>query len=77
MFKINFELQREYRLCFDTLDPDDILKKLYTISGKTLHPGKTLLFLDEVQDCSNAIMALRYFYEKRPDLHIIAAVSLL
>lgn len=77
VFKINFELQREYRLCFDTLDPDDILKKLYTISGKTLHPGKTLLFLDEVQDCPNAIMALRYFYEKRPDLHIIAAGSLL
>lgn len=77
IFKINFELQREYRPCFDTLDPADILKKLYTISGKTIQPGKTLLFLDEVQDCPNAIMALRYFYEKNPDIHIIAAGSLL
>lgn len=77
VFKINFELQRDYLPCFETLEPLDILKKLYALSGKTIHPGKTLLFLDEIQDCPNAIMALRYFYEKRPDLHIIAAGSLL
>ena len=77
LFMVNFELQREYRQCFETLDPADILKKLYTLSGKTIHSGKTLIFFDEIQDCPNAIMALRYFYEKRPDLHIIAAGSLL
>jgi len=39
--------------------------------------GKTLLFLDEVQSCVEAISALRYFYEQTPDLHVIAAGSLL
>jgi len=40
-------------------------------------PGKTLLFLDEVQACIPAISSLRFFYEKMPELHVIAAGSLL
>jgi predicted AAA+ superfamily ATPase len=39
--------------------------------------GKTLLFLDEIQSCPDAIAALRYFYEDYPELHIVAAGSLL
>ncbi len=39
--------------------------------------GKTLLFLDEIQACIPAISSLRYFYEKLPELHVIAASSLL
>lgn len=77
VFKINFELQREYHACFKTLYPKEILQKIYTISGKSIHPGKTLLFLDEIQDCPKAIMALRYFYEELPELHVMAAGSLL
>lgn len=40
-------------------------------------PGKTLLFLDEIQECPRAIMAMRYFKEKMPELHLIGAGSLL
>src|SRR5262249_17262115 len=40
-------------------------------------PGKTLLFIDEIQFVPRAITALRYFYEKMPQLHVIAAGSLL
>lgn len=47
------------------------------MTGRKITPGKTLLFLDEVQTCPKAIMALRYFYEEIPDLHVIAAGSLL
>ncbi len=39
--------------------------------------GETLLFLDEIQDCADAIRSLRYFYEEKPGLHVIAAGSLL
>ncbi len=39
--------------------------------------GKTLVFLDEIQACIPAITSLRYFYEKVPDIHLIAAGSLL
>ncbi len=36
-----------------------------------------ILFLDEIQLCPRALVALRYFYEEMPDLHVIAAGSLL
>ncbi|MFC2146774.1 AAA family ATPase [Acidobacteriota bacterium] len=39
--------------------------------------GKTLLFLDEIQEAPKAISSLRYFYEIAPEQHIIAAGSLL
>lgn len=46
------------------------------VKHKILH-GKTLLFIDEIQACPRAITALRYFYEELPDLHVVAAGSLL
>jgi uncharacterized protein len=39
--------------------------------------GKTLLFIDEIQESPEAIGKLRYFYEEVPELHVIAAGSLL
>lgn len=74
---INFELQKEYSGCFETLYPDQIIKRIYTLSHQKITPGKTLLFLDEIQECPNAITALRYFYERMPELHVVAAGSLL
>jgi len=47
------------------------------IARQDIVPGKTLLFLDEIQQCPRAIMALRYFHEKLPELHVIAAGSLI
>ncbi len=74
---INFEESPEYGACFDTLKPDEIITKIEIISQKNIVPGKTLLFLDEIQNCTNAIIALRYFKEKLPELHVIGAGSLL
>ena len=45
--------------------------------GKPVKAKKTLLFLDEIQTCPEAVMALRFFWEDMPDLHVIAAGSLL
>lgn len=75
--EINFELQKEYIGCFSTLYPDQIIKRIYALSQQEIIPGKTLLFFDEIQECPEAIKALRYFYEKMPQLHVIAAGSLL
>lgn len=47
------------------------------IYGKNIVPGKTLVILDEIQDCPRAIQSLKYFCENMPELHIIAAGSLL
>jgi predicted AAA+ superfamily ATPase len=45
--------------------------------GQKITPGKTLLFIDEIQAAPRAISALRYFYEELPELHVVAAGSLL
>jgi uncharacterized protein len=74
---LNFELQPELIRCFDSLDPAHILIALALAIDQKIEPGKTLLFLDEIQDCPNAIRALRYFKEKLPALHVIGAGSLL
>lgn len=75
--KIDLERRRDLHAVFgENLDPKRILNLLELATSKII-PGKTLLFLDEVQACPRAIMALRYFFEEIPDLHIVAAGSLL
>lgn len=74
---INFDLQPEYKSCFQTLQPSEINNLISTLSRQPIVPNKTLLFLDEIQECPNAIMALRYYKELIPELHVIAAGSLL
>lgn len=75
---INFDLYPQYESCFSgSLEPRDICSAISVVSGKEIVPGKTLLFLDEIQQCPRAISALRYFYEKMPELHVIGAGSLL
>ncbi len=74
---VNFEQRPQFITCFDTLEPKRIIETLSVLSKKDIVPGKTLLFLDEIQECPNAINALRYFYEQMPELHIIGAGSLL
>ncbi|CAB1081918.1 hypothetical protein D1AOALGA4SA_9559 [Olavius algarvensis Delta 1 endosymbiont] len=76
LITLNFEKNPEYKDIFNSLEPVDILEKIVLFSGKRVEPGKTLLFLDEVQDCPRAIMAMRYFFEEVPALHVIAAGSL-
>lgn len=76
--KLDLEKRRDLRGVFgDNLDPRAIIRQLEVDSGKRIVPGEALLFLDEIQACPRAIMALRYFHEEMPDLHVIAAGSLL
>ena len=74
---LNFEKNPEYKDIFKSLDPDIIIENISLFTGMKIEPGRTLLFLDEVQECPAAIMALRYFYEEKHLLHVIAAGSLL
>lgn len=74
---LNLEFQSELHRCFDSLDPKVILQSILMLADKQVVPGKTLLFIDEIQECPRAILALRYFKEKMPELHVIAAGSLL
>lgn len=57
---------------------DDLLAGIFFKAHLAQDSGKrTLLFIDEIQNEPKAVQALRYFYEKRPDIYVIAAGSLL
>ena len=74
---VNFELSPEFKDCFRSLNPEDICNALRVLQSTPIVSDKTLLFLDEIQDCPQAIQSLRYFKEKMPELHVIGAGSLL
>lgn len=78
LITINFERERKFCPLFDdSLKPEMILRNLQTLIQAPIKPGKTLLFFDEIQACPRAVMALRYFKEEMPELHVIGAGSLL
>lgn len=74
---INCELSPHYKSCFESLDTNKIIPLIEAVSKQTICAGETLLFIDEIQECPNALMSLRYFKEQIPNLHVIAAGSLL
>lgn len=79
MAYINFDGNKGLQSIFDyDFDINRILDEIGSVVlNKKIIPGKTLLFLDEIQDCPRAIQSLKYFCENIPELHVIAAGSLL
>lgn len=76
--EVNFEKNADVKHFFDqNLDPVRICTNLSAYYGIPVIDGKTLLFFDEIQSCLKAIQSLRFFYESKPGLHVIAAGSLL
>ena len=76
--EINLEKQPSFIPFFQgDLDVKRIVPQLSAMVGKPIIAGQTLLFIDEIQTSAEAIMALRFFKEDMPDLHVIAAGSLL
>lgn len=76
--EVNFERDKAVATFFkDNLDVQLIVSKISNYLQVPVLPGKTLLFLDEIQACPEAIMALRFFKEDYPELHVVAAGSLL
>lgn len=74
----NAERSPEIRVIFSRgLQPDRLLEALGMLCGFTIQPGKTLVIIDEIQACPEAITALKYFSEEAPDIAIMAAGSLL
>lgn len=74
---VNLEKHEALHQLFDQMEPKKIVEELGLFFDRSIVPGKTLLFLDEIQACPQAISALRYFYEEFSSLHVIAAGSLL
>jgi predicted AAA+ superfamily ATPase len=75
--ELNLE-KKEYRQIFEKSDRlSDILNAVFLKTNTPKTERETLLFLDEVQESPEAIRQLRYFHEEAPELHVIAAGSLL
>lgn len=76
--EINLEKQPDFKKQFpENIDVRRTCENLSGTTGVPIIPGETLLFIDEIQMCKEAIMSLRYFKEDYPELHVIAAGSLL
>jgi predicted AAA+ superfamily ATPase len=74
---VNLE-KKDARQLFDTTDDvKRLLPLLFLYCDVKQQPGRTLLFIDEIQASPRAVAQLRYFYEELPQLYVIAAGSLL
>jgi uncharacterized protein len=76
--EVNLEKQQNVSSLFgDNLEVKTLCSQLSAIYHTPIIPGETLLFFDEIQESERAIASLRYFYEDYPELHVVAAGSLL
>jgi len=74
----NFDEEEELKSIFErNKNPHRILELLGLLTGQKIIPGKTLVIFDEVQECPDALNALKYFRENANEYHIIAAGSML
>ena len=75
---IDFYRQSHLKAAFEgSLEPRAVIAALEALLQTDIEPGKTLLFLDEIQECDGAITALKFFCSDAPEYDVVAAGSLL
>ncbi len=75
---VNFEKDKSVHSLFENnLDPMKIIKDLSIYYNKDITPGRTLVILDEVQECGRAMTSLKYFSEEAKEYHVACAGSLI
>ncbi len=77
LVELNFERDPRLRQAFRSNDPIEVLSELELLTGRPVDPATAILFLDEVQEAGEVLAKLRWFYERLPELPVIAAGSLL
>ncbi len=75
--ELNLEKDVIRKIFSEVRDIKEVVKSIEGIVNQRVIPNETLIFLDEIQNSASAIKLLRYFYEEMPDLHVVAAGSLL
>ncbi|MDR1744081.1 MAG: AAA family ATPase [Dysgonamonadaceae bacterium] len=66
------------RALFESTDNvGELMPLLFLYCNVKRREGRTLLFIDEIQNSPHTVRLLRYFYEEMPEIHVIAAGSLL
>jgi len=74
--ELNLEKDAVRRIFSEITDIGRILQSIEGVCNRRIIPGRTLLFIDEIQNSVSAVKLLRFFQEEAPDLHVIAAGSL-
>lgn len=77
LIEINLESPEQRKWFEGVSSIADFAKRVELYLAKTLIDGKSLLFIDEVQESSEIMNLLRFFAEERPQLHVVVAGSLL
>ena len=77
VIEINLEKKDQFLIFDKAASVEDFLKRISLFFDKSAIPGTTLLFIDEIQQSKNIMELLRFFSEEKPQLHVIAAGSLL
>lgn len=74
---LNLEKKEAQDIFELSLPLKDLLPFIFAHCGKIKQAGNILIFIDEIQNSAKAVSLLRYFYEELPEIHVIAAGSLL
>ncbi|MFC1595912.1 ATP-binding protein [Candidatus Margulisiibacteriota bacterium] len=74
---LNLDRNDHLQLFHNTNNVQELIQAIQLKTNIRIIPGSTLLFIDEIQNSPEAIKLLRFFYEDFPDLHVVAAGSLL
>ncbi len=75
---LNFEQTPNLKSLFaNELSLQKIIENIGLLLNKKIHFDNTLICFDEIQNCRDALTSLKYFQEQAPEIHIIAAGSLL
>lgn len=75
--ELNLEIEANRKIFPGIISIKEVITSIESVTGKKIIPDRTLIFLDEIQNCPTAIAMLRYFYEDAPRLRVISAGSLL
>ncbi len=75
--RLNLEKTEDLKIFDPSRTFEELITAIFFLKNKTRKPPNTLIFIDEIQNSPHAVKSLRYFYEEAPDLHVIAAGSLL
>ena len=74
---VNLDRARDRELFREVRSAEVFLRDLSIAFQSQISTGKTLLFIDEIQNTPSAMAQLRFLYEESPQLHVVAAGSLL
>ena len=77
LVEVNLEDKEQRYMLEGVMSIEDFVQRVELRWGKKIQDGKTLLFIDEVQESKEILELLRFFAEQRPNLHVVAAGSLL